>query len=456
MLRKSRLALAVTAALVTGTGAVQAAQITWTGPATGGTWDNGNNWATSSPPGASDWAYFNYDTAVAAPTNPTVAAVRGSQFTLSSGTLTVSTFVDSNGFVIDPGATLVTAGADRAVNLVVTANGTLDLSTRDTGVGYLAGSGTVTASSAHTLVLDLGGNKTNTFSGSISGNVHVSLRGGGTNGSGRQVLTGANSYTAANNYTEIGSFYDAGTNVEVQLAGGDNRLPTATWLLMGAGTSITKAKLILGDASGAVNQTVAGLYSYAQSGSAVSVVGGSASMSKLTIASGSAWDYRGVLGGSGTNENNLALGKSGAGTLTLYGINTYAGDTTIAGGTLALADNAALRFVIGDSGVNNKITGAGTTSLAGDFTFDLTGAGATSGDSWTIVDSASKSFAATFSVIGFTDAGSDTWVKPIDASKNYVFSESTGVLTVVPVPEPAAFALLALGGLVTLRGRRRA
>jgi autotransporter-associated beta strand protein len=159
------------------------------------------------------------------------------------------------------------------------------------------------------------------------------------------------------------------------------------------------------------------------------------------------------LGGiiSGTN----GFEKTGAGTLTLSGLNTYSGKTTVSFGQLTLADNAGLTFVIGANGINNKIDGAATVSLGGDFTFDLTSAGTTVGDAWTIVAAGTltETFESTFSVVGFTDAGSNLWTKDIDGSKAYEFSEATGVLTVIP--EPATIGMLGLGTLITLILRRK-
>jgi autotransporter-associated beta strand protein len=148
------------------------------------------------------------------------------------------------------------------------------------------------------------------------------------------------------------------------------------------------------------------------------------------------------------------LTKNGGGILTLTAISTYAGDTTVNAGTLALADNAGLSFIIGASGVNNTVTGSGAAALDGDFTFDLTGASTTLGASWSIVNvgTLAETFGSTFSVNAFTDAGSNLWTKPISGSLFYQFSESTGVLKVVP--EPATGVLLSGLSVLVLRRRR--
>ena len=142
-----------------------------------------------------------------------------------------------------------------------------------------------------------------------------------------------------------------------------------------------------------------------------------------------------AIGGTGS------LTKLGAGTLTLSGANTYAGDTTVNDGTLSLAgSNAQLNFVIGAAGVNNKITGAGTLLLAGDFNFDLAAASTTLNDWWQIVDVGTlvETFEDTFSVLGFKPhAGGVLWTKAILSTLNaYEFSESTGILRVTNASLP--------------------
>jgi len=164
----------------------------------------------------------------------------------------------------------------------------------------------------------------------------------------------------------------------------------------------------------------------------------------FNIAEGAAANRTLTLGGSNTgsntisgaivNNNNatakIALTKTGAGTWVLSGTNTYTGDTLINQGTLVMSGR--IDFVIGANGVNNKVSGTGAFNALGSFTFNLTGASQTVGDSWTIVDAATltETFGPGFTVVGFTDAGGGRWTKDIDGTNYYQFSEANGVLRV--------------------------
>lgn len=149
---------------------------------------------------------------------------------------------------------------------------------------------------------------------------------------GTLTITGANTYTGA---TRI-------NNGRMILTGGDGRLSSSTTLQFG--NAANSGVLQLGDATGASNQTVVGL---AVSGNVNSqlnaVVGGNAAISTLTINNAGTVTWAQMLGGTGTNENNLAFVKSGAGTLTLSGAsNTFIGDVGITGGILAITKSGAL------------------------------------------------------------------------------------------------------------------
>jgi fibronectin-binding autotransporter adhesin len=157
--------------------------------------------------------------------------------------------------------------------------------------------------------------------------------------------------------------------------------------------------------------------------------------------------YSGPISGSGE------LQKTGLGTTTLSGANTYTGDTVISAGTLLLSNTGKLNFLIGADGESNQITGtsSGFLTLNGTFTFDLSGAGTNVGDSWLLIDFASLggvTYGATFAVEGFTK------IEGIWTNGSYTFDQSTGVLTAT-IPEPSTVCL-GVAGLVALSLRARA
>jgi autotransporter-associated beta strand protein len=105
--------------------------------------------------------------------------------------------------------------------------------------------------------------------------------------------------------------------------------------------------------------------SFAVTGTGNKIIGGAASYGNLTLAPTSAVAYTSniTLGGAGTYENNFNLIKSGIGTLTLNGTNTYTGTTTVSGGTLKLDfTNSATNIISSSSAL---VLGGGTLSLAG-------------------------------------------------------------------------------------------
>ena len=156
-------------------------------------------------------------------------------------------------------------------------------------------------------------------------------------GSGTLLLTAANTYSGD-------TFIRNGT---LEVAGGDDRLPTGTTLTLGDAANDTSGVLQLGDGTTARNQTLAALINdmdYQYDAGADLVVGGGSGAATLTLnlPAGADYEFDGVLGGSGTYQNNLALRMIGPGTEELGAVNTYGGGTTLDAGVLQVWNAEAL------------------------------------------------------------------------------------------------------------------
>ncbi|HBO45695.1 MAG TPA: hypothetical protein DD670_17565 [Planctomycetaceae bacterium] len=175
-------------------------------------------------------------------------------------------------------------------------------------------------------------------------------------------------------------------------------------------------------------------------------VGGNANVDTV----GYAVTFSGGLSGEG------GLNKFGAGTLTLDGTNTYTGDTTVSAGSLALASTGALLLDINSGGDSTSILGAGAIALDGTLVFDVKDV-ATLGD-WnvlavnTLAETYGGGFTVKFAVDSGTFAATETslgvWTYNLASLGVATFTESTGVLSVVP--EPGPLFLLSVGLLTLL------
>ena len=151
-----------------------------------------------------------------------------------------------------------------------------------------------------------------------------------------------------------------------------------------------------------------------------------------------------VLIPTGTNNPTIFANQSsytfqsyitGPGDLTLAGgseiwmsnTNALDGDIIVSEGTKTFTSNSLSIFVIGADGENNAITGSGAV-FNGTFEFDLSGAGTTIGDSWSIATEGAA-FGTNFVVSGFQDNEDGTWY--LDGTDKYKFYEETGTLLCV-------------------------
>ena len=281
---------------------------------------------------------------------------------------------------------------------------TLDLNGQ-TGVANALNlnSGTITNTSATTAtysgLISVGGNSATITAG--SGNIQITNGGtiGVTSGTGYDLtLNGANNGT-------LSSIIGIGT-------GALNKSGAGTWTLNGTGatytgtTNITAGTLTLGASN------VIGSGAVTVNGGTLAIGTNSDSVGAVTLTSGSITGSSGVLTStadftvtSGTVSAILAgsvgLNKTGAGTVTLSGLNTYTGVTTISGGTLEInnfggtqgntggigarassigqATNVSSKLIV--NGGTLKYTGAGETTdkkikLGTTATIDASGSGA--------------------------------------------------------------------------------
>ncbi len=125
-------------------------------------------------------------------------------------------------------------------------------------------------------------------------------------------------------------------NGTLAIARGDDRLPTGTTVTLGDEQG-DSGVLQLGDGTTSCSQSLADLYIDGD-GSHNRVVGGGTATATLTLTAEDVDEYDGILGGPGTNQNNLALEMDGSGVLLLTEDNTYAGDTYLNDGATGAGD----------------------------------------------------------------------------------------------------------------------
>ncbi len=178
-----------------------------------------------------------------------------------------------------------------------------------------------------------------------------------------------------------------------------SRMLTAPWILDGG--------LIRSGSGGDVVETLAGTMEITSNGGQIN-----ADQTPYVVTAD-------VTGDEGTLTLGGGFGVAFAGT------NAFTGDVNASGTNHEWQSGSSWLFEIGAPGVNNQIAGGGSAAFNGAFVFDLTNATNNPGDAWTIVDVATQTFGANFSVTGFTESSPGIW-----ANNGYRFNEGTGVLAV--------------------------
>lgn len=160
---------------------------------------------------------------------------------------------------------------------------------------------------------------------------------------------------------------------------------------------------------------------------------------------------------------NAGLEWSGNGTLTLAGDNTYSGVTN-AMSSIKLASAGSMLMDINAGGDCSYFTSTSSSlrqlKLDGTLKFDVADVTGDS-DSWLLVNgNLTANYGSTFAVT-FADGTPFTEVSNVwtceSGARSWTYTESTGVLNFVAVPEPSSLVLLVCGlaGLLAYAWRKR-
>ena len=416
------------------------------------------------------------------------------------------------------------ASGARTGNVVV--NGVLQLNGLGTSGGYtmngLYGNGRLTKVFSGAGLFRIGDNNSD-------GNFTGTITDGGTTavekiGNGTQIFSGANAYNGATRILggtlEVTTLADGAlnsgigksSNVASNLVLSDGTLKytgaaTSTDRLFQVGQTTTGANgTINASGSGAVNFTNTGAITYGTAGST-----GTAQTRTLTLTGTNAGanTLSAVIGnnGSATNGNSdVSLVKSGTGSWTLTGANTYKGSTQVNEGKLVIDGSTSTGIVWVASGatlagsgtvggvttisgilapgggidtftVNNDVTwnGAATVGSATNWQFEL-GSGNTS-DTLDITgigsdflkgsgsifnfDFLASANSGTFTLVDWADTGTtnfginDFSYSNLGGGNTGIFSISGSQLNFTVIPEPNAALLLGAFGVIAILRRRR-
>ncbi|MBR2173181.1 autotransporter-associated beta strand repeat-containing protein [Sphingopyxis sp.] len=362
--------------------------------------NNGTGLTGLAKTGAGTWVLTNGGSTYTGVTNISggVLAVDKLSDGLLASSIGASSAAASN-LIIGNGSTLRYTGSGDTTNRLFTLSlGVTFIESSGTGAIVFTDTGPVTlASNNQARTIALGGTNTgnNTLAGSI-GNAGTGVTTLAKNDSGNWVLTGNHSYTGSTNVNGgtlfiggggttgsiasaiVNNFGTLGFNRSDLLSYGGQIGGTGSVRQAGAGTTVlTGTNLYTGGTT-----IDAGTLQLGNGGTTGSIVGDVVDNGLLVFNRSNLLTFAGTISGSG------AVRQIGSGTTVLSGINSYAGGTSILGGTLQVSANANLGSAAGAldfsggtlrttasfaSGRNTSLTGAGTILTDAGTTFSLGG-----------------------------------------------------------------------------------
>ncbi len=298
----------------------------------------------------------------ALPTGTSVTIASGATLDLAASQTIAS--LAGAGSVTLSGGSLTTGGGNGDTRYAGTISGSGGLTKAGSGIFTLAGANSYTGATnvaAGTLRLD-GGAITGGGALSVASGATLDVNGGtviaGTLSGAGRVLLGSGSLSAGGSATSSFTGVISGTGSLVKTGTGTLTLGAAN--TYSGGTTVTGGTLTAGATnafgSGMLTVTAPGAVNLANFATTVGGLAGDGNIALgsaiLTVNNANSSSYSGVLSGTGR------LIKSGAGTLTLNGANTYTGSTTINDGLLVVNGSLAGTLTIG---ANGRLGGSGKT-----------------------------------------------------------------------------------------------